>query len=332
MQAANRSQAEVDAHEDRVLRSEEERTLAKAVFSWHDNGDGTTSGHFTLPSLPAAILIKTLQQLASPRRATQAAARKAKAAQAAEASEAQADTGTAAPHAGATASGGRGVTTAAGTAFGVDDTTGEDLTGWERDREATWQQLKSDGIDWKHRYGQALAELLEHLPTDKLTGKVAATVVVTIDHDQLKNSLGAAHLDTGHDLSAGQARRIACNAGLIPAVLAGDSLPLDLGRQERFFTEHQRLALATTYDTCTAQACDRPYAWTELHHQDPWAQDGQTNLHLAVPLCGHHHRRIHDPRYHHHIHTDRTGKKTATWDYRGNGVRGRSPRLGQEVC
>ena len=73
---------------------------------------------------------------------------------------------------------------------------------------------------------------------------------------------------------------------MLPAILDGSSLPLDLGRTKRFFTEAQRVALATTYDRCAAEHCDRPYAWTDLHHENPWARGGRTDLHLAVPLCG----------------------------------------------
>lgn len=270
LSVAQRSQAEVDAHEDQVLRSEEDAALAKARLTWHHNGDGTTTGHFKLPTLAASILAKTVQQIASPRRFAQQAAKAAKAAGAA---------------------------------------TPADVTA------ATWEAFQADG-DWAHRYGTAFVELLEHLPTDTLSGKVAATVVVTIDHDQLKAAVGAAHLDTGHDISAGEARRLACNAGILPAVLGGRSVPLDLGRQERFFTEAQRVALATTYDTCAATGCDRPYAWSELHHEDPWASGGRTDLALAVPVCGYHHRRIHDPRYSHRIDTDGQGKKSVIFALR----------------
>ena len=168
-------------------------------------------------------------------------------------------------------------------------------------------------IDWAQRYGAAFVELLEHLPTDRLSGKVAATVVVTIDHDRLRESLGAAHLDTGHDLSASETRRVACSAGLLPAVLGGSSLPLDLGRSHRFFTEAQRVALATTYDECAAEGCDRPYAWSELHHEDPWSRGGATNLDLAVPLCRFHHRRAHDPTYAHVVSTDGSRRKSVTF-------------------
>ena len=278
--AVERSRAEVDAHEDQVLRTQEEAALAKSRLTWHDNRDGTTSGHFTLPTLAASILVKTVQQIASPRRFAQQAARAAKAA---------------------------GATTAA------------EVT------EATWDAFRAADGDWAHRYGSAFVELLEHLPTDRLSGKVAATVVVTVDHEHLKGSLGAASLDTGHDLSAGEARRLACNAGILPAVLSGRSVPLDLGRQERFFTEAQRVALAGVYDSCAAEGCDRPYAWSELHHEDPWATGGHTDLALAVPLCGHHHRRAHDPRYWHRIDPDDRGKKSVVYALRGQPAAPPSP-------
>jgi hypothetical protein len=269
--AVERSRAEVDAHEDKVLRTQEDEALAKSRLTWHDNGDGTTSGHFTLPTLAASILVKTVQQIASPRRFAQRAAKAARAA---------------------------GATTPA------------EVT------EATWDAFRAADGDWAHRYGSAFVELLEHLPTDRLSGKVAATVVVTVDHERLKESLGGAHLDTGHDLSAGEARRLACNAGILPAVLSGRSVPLDLGRQERFYTEAQRVALAGAYDSCAAEGCDRPYAWSELHHEDPWAAGGRTDLALAVPLCGHHHRRAHDPRYWHRVDTDAQGKKSVIYSRR----------------
>ena len=271
LSATERSQAEIDAHEDQVLRTEEDSALAKSRLTWHHNGDGTTTGHFTLPSLAASILAKTVQQIASPRRFAQQAAKAAKAAGA--------------------------------------GTRGEVLA-------ATWDAFRGADGDWAHRYGTAFVELLEHLPTDSLSGKVAATVVVTIDHDRLKDAVGAAHLDTGEDLSASETRRLACNAGIVPAVLGGRSVPLDLGRQERFFTEAQRVALATTYDTCAADGCDRPYAWSELHHEDPWSQGGRTDLAKAVPLCGHHHRRAHDPRYSHHFVTEAKGRKRVTFALR----------------
>ena len=153
--------------------------------------------------------------------------------------------------------------------------------------------------DWAHQAGLAFVELLEHLPTDRLHTKTAATVVITLDHDKLAGAVGAAGLDTGDVISAGDLRRLACGAGLLPAVLNGASLPLDLGRTSRLFTEHQRVALAGHHTTCAADGCERPFAWCELHHRDPWSSGGRTDLAKAMPLCGFHHRRIHDRDYHH---------------------------------
>ena len=164
--------------------------------------------------------------------------------------------------------------------------------------------IGGDAVDWAHRQGEAFVELLEHLPTDRLHGKTAATIVVTLDHTQLLGDLAAAGVDTGDQISAGEARRLACGAGILAAILNGPSLPLDLGRTRRFFTEAHRVALAVRHSTCLADGCDRPYAWTELHHQDPWATGGRTDLDKAEPLCGFHHHRIHDTSYLHRRHPD----------------------------
>ena len=250
--AALRPAREVDEHEDTQLRTEEERAWDSAHLTLHDNGDGTTTGRFTVPALAGAILRKAVQQLASPRRAVHRSA--------------------------------------SPSAIGT--------------REVDWSS-----VDWAQRQGQAFTELLEHLPTDGLSGKVAATVVVTMALDQLTGSLRAAHLDTGLDLSASDARRLACNAGLVPAVLGGRSQVLDLGRAERFFTEAQRTALATIYDECAVEGCDRPYAWADLHHETPWVRRGNTDLADAVPACGFHHRRLHDPMYRHVVHRQPSGRK-----------------------
>jgi len=82
-------------------------------------------------------------------------------------------------------------------------------------------------------------------------------------------------------------------------VLDGRSVPLDLGRSRRLFSEHQRIAAGLTHSTCAADGCERPFAWCELHHRRPWASLGRTDLADAVPLCHFHHQRIHDPRFLH---------------------------------
>ena len=173
-------------------------------------------------------------------------------------------------------------------------------------RVSTGLDHRPESFDWAHRRGLAFAELLEHLPTDHLHPKTAATVVVTIDHTVLQGALKAAHLDTGTTITAGEARRLACSAGIIPTVLGGKSVALDLGRENRLFSEAQRLAAGLNHHTCTADGCQRPYAWCELHHRQPWNSGGKTNLRDAVPLCHYHHQRIHDHAFNHRYLPDGT--------------------------
>jgi hypothetical protein len=153
-------------------------------------------------------------------------------------------------------------------------------------------------LNWSERLGAAFVELLEHLPTEG-HGRVGATVMVHIPFQHLRDGLASAGLDTGLHVSAGQARRLACNAGIVPAVLGGRSEVLDLGRESRLHNTAQRRALSVTYDSCATEGCERPFAWCEIHHPHPWSEGGATDLDNGIPLCGYHHRRAHDQRFDH---------------------------------
>ncbi len=149
------------------------------------------------------------------------------------------------------------------------------------------------------RLGHAFAEWVEtypaqHLPT---SGGVSATVVVTMTLETLHGALGAATLDTGARLSAGQARRLACEAGLVPAVLGGESRVLDLGRTRRLHDKPQRLAMALRDGGCTAEGCDMPPGLCHAHHDIAWSHGGPTSLDNGRLLCHRHHRLAHDQRY-----------------------------------
>lgn len=61
-------QAAVDAHENELVRDAEEAARDKCALTLHDNGDGTTSGQFTVPTLAAAFLHKVLDAMTAPRR------------------------------------------------------------------------------------------------------------------------------------------------------------------------------------------------------------------------------------------------------------------------
>jgi hypothetical protein len=126
------------------------------------------------------------------------------------------------------------------------------------------------------------------------TGGEAATLLVTLSLDALRTGLGAGLLPTGDVVSAAAARRWACDARIIPAVLDGDSVPLDVGRARRLFTPAQRRALALRGgDRCAFPGCDRPGSWCDAHHLRHWADGGPTDLSNGVLLCGHHHQVVH---------------------------------------
>jgi hypothetical protein len=122
--------------------------------------------------------------------------------------------------------------------------------------------------------------------------------VVTIDFNDLKNDTGAATLPDGTRISAGAARRLACTAAIIPAVLGGRSEVLDLGTLSRLFSAAQNRALGIQYPTCAAEGCTIPATWCEAHHfKDPWCKGGKTDLADGKLLCNWHHHRAHDTDY-----------------------------------
>ncbi|MDR6174430.1 hypothetical protein QE364_003882 [Nocardioides zeae] len=149
------------------------------------------------------------------------------------------------------------------------------------------------------RYGQAFQQLLEMLDHKDLpnTGGTGATVVVTMTLESLLGGLASASLDTGGTISASEARRLACDAGLIPAVFGTTSEVLDLGRTARFHTKAMRLAMATRDKGCVAEGCTRPPHQTHAHHLTEWSAGGHTNTKDSCLLCDQHHHQIHDPLY-----------------------------------
>ena len=154
-------------------------------------------------------------------------------------------------------------------------------------------------LPYPRRLGEAFCALLERVPSSVLPqhGGTATTVMVTIPFDRLREGLGAADLGTGDRITAGEARRLACTAEIVPVVLGGKSEVLDLGRARRLFSPAQRRAMAIRDRRCRTEGCGIPAAWTEAHHLRPWAGGGRTDLADGVLLCSWHHHRAHDERF-----------------------------------
>ena len=160
----------------------------------------------------------------------------------------------------------------------------------------------------KHRHhtgtpkglGHAFCEYVTRYPTDRLpqAGGVDATVVVTMTLENLlSRSETPAYLDTGDPITAAQARKLACEANIIPLVLGGKSEILDQGRATRFHTKAQRLAIGHRDRHCTALGCDWPAALSHVHHNEPWSRGGKTTVNDGRLLCPRHHGYAHSPKY-----------------------------------
>lgn len=151
-------------------------------------------------------------------------------------------------------------------------------------------------------------EYVESYPTDRLPASAGTglSLTVTLDLDTLVHGVGAASLTSGERISASEARRLACRAGIVPAVLGTASETLDLGRTARLFSPAQRRALVVRDRGCTADGCGLPPGLCHAHHDRPWSQRGRTDLRNGRLLCPRHHRLAHDPRYRMETAADRT--------------------------
>lgn len=146
------------------------------------------------------------------------------------------------------------------------------------------------------RRADALLDLI-NAGAKALTGKGCpaggATVLVTMGLAALTAGVGGASSPTGDVLDAGAARRLACNANLIPVVLGGPSEPLDVGREVRLVTGGLRVAVLLRDGGCTFPGCDRPPGFCEVHHVTPWWTGGDTSLINSALLCTRHHHTVH---------------------------------------
>ena len=160
-------------------------------------------------------------------------------------------------------------------------------------------EARTEPVPTPELLGQAFCEYIERFPADKLpvAGGISATVVVTMEVQTLLGGLKPATLDTGRRITGGEARRLASQCGVIPAVFDTPSALLDMGRKIRLHNAAQRIALRITHKNCTADGCTIPAAWCHAHHKTPWASGGRTSVKDGTLLCPRHHRLVHRPGY-----------------------------------
>src|SRR6266496_1428710 len=150
-----------------------------------------------------------------------------------------------------------------------------------------------DSRPHKQRMGDALTEIIHAAAKSSEVPSKKPHLSVYLDYTALTEGVGTATLEGGSVLCPSAARRLACDADIIPMVLNGDSVPLDVGRAHRFITDHQRRALIARDRGCSFPNCDRKPRWCDGHHIKTWLHGGTTNLRNLTLLCRRHHRLIH---------------------------------------
>jgi hypothetical protein len=169
------------------------------------------------------------------------------------------------------------------------------------------------GVDTSHGQAcaDALATLLEAYTSSgqaPALGHDRPRILVSVEYDTLVTGLGSATLlHSGERVTAREARRLACDAGILPMVMDGTSQPMDVGREQRLFTRHLRAVLIQRDKGCVFPGCDRPPAGCEAHHLQPWWAGGRTALSNAALLC---------PRHHHQIEPNPQAPPESQWQLR----------------
>src|SRR3954451_25057346 len=145
----------------------------------------------------------------------------------------------------------------------------------------------------RQRAHDALGVIAQHYLGDggapSFTG-TPRTVIITIDLDTLENELQDKwlRLPDGATISAATARRLACDAEIIPVVLGTNGQIVDVGQAGREFdVATRRAAYARDGGRCAFPDCRAPVV--DLHHIIWRRNRGPNSLDNAAWLCTFHH-------------------------------------------
>ena len=120
-------------------------------------------------------------------------------------------------------------------------------------------------------------------------------VVVHIEHGNDQHfsiESGAHHLP----LSPATARRLCCDASLVPVLEDSSGNVLNVGRKTRAIPPSIRRALQIRDQGCRFPGCCES-RYVDAHHVQRWCDGGETRLDNLVLLCRHHHRLLHQEGY-----------------------------------
>ena len=170
----------------------------------------------------------------------------------------------------------------------------------QQDWDLTFDQLQAD----------TLVDLITRTPgAASNNDRRVPEVIVLIDLDTLRTGLhdhGVAETADGNPLPADTIRRMCCDADIIPTVLDTNGVTVDVGRERRVATRHQRRALRAMHTSCAHPDCTVRFDNCQIHHVTPWEHGGPSDLDNLLPLCSTHHHLVHEGRWTLTLNPDRT--------------------------
>lgn len=158
---------------------------------------------------------------------------------------------------------------------------------------------------------EVLAEVLADVLAEGTEGTAARSAEGAGEKPVMRGAAGV-DIDWGADveLPLDQVQAVAEQAAVHVIVTDGDrivSAPgrLDLGRTSRLATADQRRALRAVYPRCAIPDCPTAFDRCDIHHVVPWEEGGATDLDNLLPICAHHHQRLHLQRWRLELDTNR---------------------------
>ena len=155
---------------------------------------------------------------------------------------------------------------------------------------------KSTEIPDVRHYGQRMHDAFEdacgrllQLADRPAVGGTPASVIVTVQVEDVLAKAGIAETTDGTQLSSTQLFRIADEAEIWPTIIDRHGVPLALGRTRRIASRGQTMALISREGGCSFPGCDHPPQWCDRHHIIDWIDGGPTDLDNLTLLCRYHH-------------------------------------------
>lgn len=130
----------------------------------------------------------------------------------------------------------------------------------------------------------------------RIVGSRMPAVRVLVTEESLRGRTGHGRIEGSEiPVSIETVERQVCLSGTVSVGVGAQGNIIDLGRESRLFTTHQKLALAVRDGGCMFENCDGRASWTEAHHINHWARDGgKTDVADGILLCRHHHMLVHN--------------------------------------